>query len=146
MIVRVNVVLNRTDGLLENLKFIPESPYKTPSSTLVGKGVKWYKNLKCVKLRFNRKVAVIHAVNSQFISVYIIGLFFLFFWSSSLCVIVFLFLGDSFCSYSINPSLRTADPVVASLPPTKNIYMYIGGREATTGNTSAVLRLHKSDI
>ena len=40
MIVRVNVVLNRTVGLLENLKFIPESPYKTPSSTLVGKGVK----------------------------------------------------------------------------------------------------------
>ena len=38
-------------------------------------------------------------------------------------------------------SLRTADafPVVASLPP-KNM-LFFGGREATTGNASAVRRL-----
>ena len=37
-------------------------------------------------------------------------------------------------------SLRTADafPVVASLPPKK---LFFGGREATTGNASAVRRL-----
>ena len=40
------------------------------------------------------------------------------------------------------PSLRIADafPVVASLPP-KNRTLFFGGREATTGNASAVRRL-----
>ena len=39
-------------------------------------------------------------------------------------------------------SLRSADvfPVVASLPP-KNQTLFFGGREATTGNTSALRRL-----
>ena len=46
MIVRVNVVLNRTVGLLKKLKLIAESPHKTPSSTLVVKGFKMIQKSK----------------------------------------------------------------------------------------------------
>ena len=54
---------------------------------------------------------------------------------------------DFFFKFPFSIAYADIFPIVASLPPKNNnkkiIKIFFGGREATTGNTSAVRRLHK---